>query len=121
MTRRLLNLRYVPDDEADEVRALLDDHAIEYYETPPSRWGISMGAIWLSEDADYQRARALFDDYQTERAARARAEYTARKSRGEIETFTTVLRQRPGQVLTYLLGAAAIVVLMMWPVWLLMG
>jgi len=121
MARRLLNLRNVPDDESEEVRALLDEHHIEFYETPPSRWGVSMGGIWLSRDADYDRARRLFDEYQAERAARMQAEYSARKARGEVDTFVSVLRRRPAQVLVYAAGAAAIVAVMMWPIWLLMG
>ncbi|MCX7041690.1 MAG: DUF6164 family protein, partial [Gammaproteobacteria bacterium] len=32
MSKLLLNLRNVPDDEADDVRALLDAHGIAYYE-----------------------------------------------------------------------------------------
>jgi len=48
MTTLLLNLRRVPDDEADEVRALLERHDIPFYETTPSLWGVSAGGIWLS-------------------------------------------------------------------------
>ncbi|MGV8932232.1 MAG: DUF6164 family protein, partial [Luteimonas sp.] len=43
MSKLLLNLRQVLDDEADDVRAFLDAHQLEYYETTPSRWGISYG------------------------------------------------------------------------------
>jgi hypothetical protein len=121
VSRQLFNFRNVPEDESAEVRALLDEHAIAYYETPPSRWGISMGAIWLSNSADYPRARHLLDDYQTKRARKARAEYAERKQKGQVETFTALFRQRPAEVLLYLLGAAAVVGVMMWPVWLLMG
>lgn len=121
MSRQLFNFRNVPEDEAAEVRALLDQHAIDYYETPPSRWGISMGAIWLSSGDDYPRARSLLDDYQTERAMRARAEYAEKKQKGEVETFATSFCQRPGDILLYLLGAVAIIGVMMWPVWFLMG
>ena len=32
MPYQLLNLRHVPEDEAEEVRALLDAEAISYYE-----------------------------------------------------------------------------------------
>jgi len=118
MAKRLLNLRNVPDDEADDVRELLAGHAVEFYETPPSRWGISMGAIWLVRDDDYPRARTLFDEYQVRRANQARADYEARKRRGEVETFIAVCRRRPVQVGIYLLGTACIIALMMWPVWL---
>lgn len=121
MARQLLNLRHVPDDEADDVRGFLDDHAIEHYETPPNRWGISMGGIWIRHDADYPRARELMDDYQARRAARMRAEYRERLRRGEAETLGDVLRRRPLQVAVYLAIAAGIVVLMMLPVWLIMS
>ena len=48
MATLLLNLRHVPEDEADDVRALLDANGIAWYETQPSRWGISGGGIWLA-------------------------------------------------------------------------
>lgn len=121
VARQLFNFRNVPDDEAAEVRALLDEHAIAYYETPPSRWGISMGAIWLSDAADYPHARALLDEYQADRSRRMRAAYAAAKANGEIETLATRFRRRPVEILIYLLGAAGIVAVMMWPVWLLMN
>lgn len=120
MARQLFNFRNVPDDEANDVRALLDEHAVDYYETPPSRWGISMGAIWLSSNDDYARARRLLDDYQVRRAQSARADYESRKARGDIETFVSALRSRPGEMVLYLLGAVGIFGVMMWPIWLLM-
>lgn len=120
MAKLLLNLRHVPDDEAREVRALLEEHAIEYYETPPSRWGISMGGIWLRHDDQQPRARALLDEYQAGRAARARAEYAERKRAGQVETIAGVLRRRPGEVLAYAAAAAGIIALMMWPLWMLL-
>ncbi|MFO7288296.1 MAG: DUF6164 family protein, partial [Gammaproteobacteria bacterium] len=52
MAKLLLNLRGVPDDEADEIRALLEEHGIAFYETPPSRWGVSAGGIWLRRRED---------------------------------------------------------------------
>ena len=39
MAKFLMNLRDVPDDEADEVRALLDANGFGWYETKPSFWG----------------------------------------------------------------------------------
>ena len=49
MPHHLMNLRHVPDDEADEIRALFEEHGVRYYETPPSRWGISMGGFWVHD------------------------------------------------------------------------
>ena len=96
-----------------------DDHGIEYYETPPNRWGISMGGIWIRHNADYPGARRLMDEYQARRARDARALYEDRKSRGEAEGFLEVLRRRPIQVLAYLALAAGVLALFFLPVWLL--
>lgn len=70
MPHLLFNLRYVPEDEAEEVRELLQRHGIAFYETPPNRWGISAGGIWLPDGEDPARAHALLDGYQHERAQR---------------------------------------------------
>ncbi|MGH8025314.1 MAG: DUF6164 family protein, partial [Pseudoxanthomonas sp.] len=35
MAKLLLNLRNVPDDEADEVRAWLTESGMDFYETQP--------------------------------------------------------------------------------------
>ena len=47
MSKLLLNLRGVPDDEADDVRRFLDSGGIGYYETQPTLWGVSFGGIWI--------------------------------------------------------------------------
>ena len=70
MSKLLLNLRNVPDDEADDVRAMLDAKRIAYYETPPSFWGVSSGGIWVTEDADFADAKRALDDYEQQRSAR---------------------------------------------------
>lgn len=44
-SKRLLNLRNVPGDEADEVRAMLDVQWIAFDKTAPNPWGISAGGI----------------------------------------------------------------------------
>ncbi|HET7560879.1 MAG TPA: DUF6164 family protein [Rhodanobacteraceae bacterium] len=104
MAKLLMNLRNVPDDEADDVRALLDAKRIAFYETTPSPWGISFGGIWVTEDADFAQARRAFDEYQQQRAARARAEYVAAKRDGTADTFITVFREDPLRVVMTLLG-----------------
>ncbi|MDE2055183.1 MAG: hypothetical protein KGI62_10935, partial [Xanthomonadaceae bacterium] len=104
MSKLLLNLRNVPDDEADEVRAMLDAKRIAFYETAPSPWGISAGGIWVTEDADFADAKRAFDDYEQQRSARARAEYAAAKRAGTAETFIGMLRADPMRVALALLG-----------------
>lgn len=102
MSRLLMNLRHVPGDEADEVRALLDRHGIGYYETPPNRWGISMGGIWLQDGDDYPRARELLDAYQAERCERARAAEAERRATGTHDTFAAIIRREPLRVVVYI-------------------
>lgn len=69
MPHHLMNLRHVPDDEADEIRALFEEHEVNYYETPPSFWGISMGGFWVHDATEAERAKALLRDYQASRQA----------------------------------------------------
>ena len=100
----LMNLRNVPDDEADDVRAMLDAQQIAFYETRPSIWGVSAGGIWVTEDAAFADARRAMDDYQQQRSARARAEYAAARRAGTADTFLTMLRADPGRVVMSVLG-----------------
>ena len=73
MSKLLFKLRNVPDDEALEVRELLELNDIDYFETTPGNWGISMPGLWLHDADDFPRARALLDDYQADRAQRERS------------------------------------------------
>lgn len=119
MSRLLLNLRNVPDDEADEVRALLDAQRIEFHETTPNFWGISAGGIWVTEDADFAAAKRAFDDYEQARSARVRAEYAAARRAGTAETILTVLRDDPLRVVMTVLGILIVLGLATVPFFLL--
>lgn len=104
MSKLLLNLRQVPDDEIADVRAMLEANRIEFYETQPSRWGISHGGIWIADDADVARAKRLMAEYQAGRQARARAEHAAAVRDGTADTFATVLRREPLRVVLTVLA-----------------
>ena len=120
MSKLLLNLRDVPDDEADDVRRFLESGGIAYYETRPSRWGISGGGIWIREDGDVAEAKRLMAKYQRERQARAREERAEAERNGTAETFADVLRTQPLRValavitVALLLGLVAIPALLLW-------
>ena len=45
MAKLLFDLRDVPDDEADDVRALLDAHGLDYYETKPAAMGLLLRSM----------------------------------------------------------------------------
>jgi Family of unknown function (DUF6164) len=118
MSKLLLNLRGVPDDEADDVRRFLDADGIRYYETPPSLWGITAGGIWI-DDGNVAEAKRLMAEYQRERQARARAERAEAERNGSVETFVDVLRTQPLRVLLTVMGIALVLTLMAVPVLLL--
>lgn len=120
MSKLLLNLRNVPDDEADDVRAMLEAKGIAFYETPPSIWGISAGGIFVTENADISEAKRLMAEYQKLRQARARAEYAAAVRDGSADTFWTQLRDEPLRVLLAVVGIVlALALLALVPVLLL--
>ncbi len=119
MAKLLLNLRNVPDDEADEVRTLLEDHDIEHYDTPAGFWNISLGGIWVREDAAFAEAKRLMAEYQAQRAARVRAENEAARRDGTAGTFMTVLRNEPMRVLSAVLGIIFAIALVLLPALLL--
>ena len=121
MPTLLLNLRHVPEDEADEIRALLAAHHIRFYETPPNRWAISMGGIWVRDDDQAAHARRLLDDYQDERARRARAEYAERRRAGTAETIVDRFRAHPLRSLLFTAIAAALLYLIIRPFFLIAG
>ena len=76
MSKLLLNLRDVPEDEADDVRGCLDSGGIGYYEIRPSLWGISGGSIWIRDDGDLAEAkrlmRSVLDHYLEARGIESR-------------------------------------------------
>lgn len=121
MPTLLLNLRHVPDDEADEIRALLAAHHIHFYETPPNRWGISMGGIWIGDDDQAVQARRLLDEYQDERARRARADYEVRRRDGTAETIVDRFRSHPLRSLLFTAIAAGLLYLLTRPFFLIAG
>lgn len=102
-----MNLRNVPDDEADGVRQMLDELGVEWYELPPTAFGLSAGSLWIRHNEDHPRVQDAF--------ARFQVDYTERARRSA----------RPGPIdarkLTGALIVAAIILgFMFWPVLQLM-
>lgn len=101
MSTQLVNLRGVPDDEADEIRHLLDANEIVFYETSAGNWGVSMPAIWLTEDYQIATAKRLLQAYQAERAEKARGEYEQLKAKGEHRTLVDEIKDSPLRFAAY--------------------
>ena len=64
MAERIFQIGGVPDQEVDDVRHLLHENKIAFYETPKGNFGLSMAAIWVTNDRDAARARELINQYQ---------------------------------------------------------
>lgn len=95
MSALLFKLRNVPEDEADDIRQLMDDNNIEYYETTAGNWGISMPAIWVQHDADLTKAKSLVSDYQQKRAAQARQAYNDMRASGTAPSWFSRFQAKP--------------------------
>jgi hypothetical protein len=102
MPVKLFSLRNVPDDEAEEIRELLSNNGIAYYETPAGNWGISMPAIWLRNKDQLQKAKYLIQEYQSNRAIRAREQYEQLGRKGNLETIFDKIKEDPIRFLIYL-------------------
>jgi len=95
----LFKLRGVDEDEAEEIRALLTEAEVDYYETTNGRWGLGFAAIWLNDETTYDEAKSLIDSYQRQRYLDAREEYEQLRLAGKAPTFWQTFKERPIQVI----------------------
>jgi len=119
MAKLLLNLRYVPDDEAADVRDFLDAAGMEWYQTRPSPFGISHGGIWLRNNEDFAEAKRLMAEYQRGRQARAREARERAQREGTTETFADIARADPVRLVMIVLAIIFLVGLMAVPGYML--
>lgn len=115
MAHLLMNLRDVPDDEADEVRALLEARGIAWYETQPSFWGVSAGGLWLPDESRREEATAALAAYQAERGRAAREDRARDLAAGRLGGAWSGLRRHPVQALAALAGIVLVVALTVLP------
>lgn len=115
MSKLLIKLRHAPDDEIQDIRNLLQEHRIDFYETGAGAWGISAPGIWLNHEHQYDRAKALLDEYEAKRFREQRAEYERLCRVGQHRTFLQNLMENPLQVTLYSLIAGLILYLTISP------
>jgi len=68
MATLVFRLKYVPEEEADDIRQLLFDNDIAFYETSAGRWQISMAGLWVKDKEQATKAIALIREDQHKRA-----------------------------------------------------
>ena len=100
----IFKLRYVPEDEAHEVRELLSDNDIDFYETTAGVFNISMPGLWLKNEEQLQKARKLIDEYQQSRQDRVRKDYELRQRQGSARTFMDMFKEAPVSYISYILA-----------------
>lgn len=113
----LFSLRNVPDDEADEVRAMLQENSIAFYETSGGRWGTAVPALWLEDKAELARARQLIDEYQRQRSARQREHYAQLQRTGQAPRMRDAFRANPVRWMVYLAVILAVLYFSTKPFW----
>ena len=109
MSILLFRLRNVPDDEANDIRELLNNNNYEFYETSAGNWGISTAAIWLKDKEKLENAKILIEQYQTELGISQRENYEKLKKSGEHKTFLDSFKENPFRFVAYLIIVGFIV------------
>jgi hypothetical protein len=109
MSLLFFRLNGVPTDEADDVRELLANNQIEFYETSAGNWGVSMPAIWLYHPEDMLQAQPLLDDYQRQRVILQRNRYLQAKLDGEHNGFWQQTLSKPLHFLSYFVALGLVV------------
>ncbi len=108
MPVQIFKLRDVPEDEATDVRALLEENGLDYYETTAGNWGISSAAIWLKDDSQFAQARVLINEYQVVRQQRMQREYAELKQQGRQRSVLHIIVENPLRALLYVVGVALV-------------
>ena len=111
MATLIFRLSGVSKEEAQDVRDLLSDNALDSYETSAGRWGVSVAGLWLVNENDKVRARKLIDAYQLER----RRHFEELKIESPPETFSDRFKQSPLNVIFYSLLTVTILFLSLSP------
>ncbi len=115
MSVMLFKLRGVEDDEADDIRALLEAHDIDFYETSNGRWGLGFAAIWLHDDALLEQGKTLIQTYQVQRYEDAQATYAELCAKGEQPTVWKKIKQNPVQISLVLLAILIVAIFVLSP------
>ncbi len=83
----LFKLNNVPDDEAMDIRELLKENDIYFYETHAGMWRLGVDAIWLVDQEAAEPARDLIRAYQAERTANQKKVYAELVEQGQAPTL----------------------------------
>jgi hypothetical protein len=115
MSVLIFRLNGVEPEEAQEVRDLLEQNQLDFYETSAGRWGISVAGIWLQDETRADEARALLDQYARQRQVNVRQQYQQSRDRGQHLTLWQRALDAPVRTIAILLLAGTVAYLSIWP------
>lgn len=115
MASLLFKLNNVPNDEADEVRALLTEHKIPFYETNAGFFRVGLDAIWLHDSTQLEMAKQLLKDYQQKRTESQRTIYQESLQKGDVETFLQRMLNQPIRVFAAIVAVLFVLTLTLVP------
>lgn len=95
MAKLLFKLNGVPDDEANDVRQVLDDNQVDYYETSAGMWGLSFAGIWLKDESQFESAKQIVDEYQQKRYQDAVEQRRVAQESGEARPWLESILSHP--------------------------
>jgi len=101
MPQMVFRLNNVPESEVDLVRDLLETNNVDFYETDAGRWGISVAAFWVKEEAEFKKARQLIEDFQVDHRLKLAEAFKADQAAGRIPSFWQLLKANPIMYILY--------------------
>jgi len=116
MATLLFKLRNVPDDEAEEIRDVLQNNNIDFYETNAGSWGISLPAIWLHSNEQFEQGKRLIAEYQQQRSKQAQSAHAEQCKHGTQRTILTLMMESPIKWFAYILAILFVLYLTTIPV-----
>ncbi len=111
MPKLLFSLRNVPDDESFEIKQLLSENEINYYETSAGNWGISMPGLWLNDPEQIEKAEKLLAEYHQQRAISQHKNYEELKKLHQNKSIIDAFVEKPFRFLIYCAAIAFILYL----------
>jgi len=115
MTSLLFKLTNVPDDEAEDVRILLSENEIHFYETHAGFFRMGLDAIWLHDARQLENAKQLLQDYQQKRYQSQRELFNQSEEKGEVETLWQRILNQPVRFLAMVIAVVFVLMLTLVP------
>ncbi len=102
MAKLLFRLRFVPDDEADDVRQLLDDNDIGWFETSPATGAFPCLESGCRTARILNRRDSCWTTISKPGGARMREEYELDRQRGQARTVAQMFLENPLRFVSYI-------------------